>query len=493
MKKPLIIGAGISGLVAATYLAKHGIQATVIEAENDIGGCCANTKINGYTFNDGALFLLMPSMLDLVFKQLELEREQLLPLKRVNRVQSLFLPDGVCVRQGPGFQFHIIKNGQPVADETITQDLEKLCHKWDSMLDLFQQDILVTPFSNWRFFKKAWRYLPQLGGNAASDLKHLIRNSALRAALAASLLYASIPLNKMPTLSLIGIVSVLRDGVFLPQDGMGQITRVISDAAKTAGVTILSGTAVKKIVTEKHRIRGLETRNGDWFDSDSIISSISGMSTYSLMSPKPPGSVQKRINRAPLSHRTLNIQLGLRNNLSESQPLLSHYNGILPYMEQQDQSLRFQDHDIQWFNFYLPSRVLPKLAPRNGSVLEMFVYVDPNISIEQWTDTLKYDITQRTLEALNKRFTLDIQVQRIRSPKDFQDQLGLYQGAVYGTRPGINPNLLFPHKSQIHGLYHAGQTTYPGFGVASAAMSGIFAATALINDLDSNKNATIRL
>jgi len=32
----------------------------------------------------------------------------------------------------------------------------------------------------------------------------------------------------------------------------------------------------------------------------------------------------------------------------------------------------------------------------------------------------------------------------------------------------------------INGLYQAGQTTYPGYGVSSAAMSGILAAEALI-------------
>jgi len=57
--------------------------------------------------------------------------------------------------------------------------------------------------------------------------------------------------------------------------------------------------------------------------------------------------------------------------------------------------------------------------------------------------------------------------------------LHLYQGAVYGLSPAADPWTLFPHKTPIPGLYLAGQTTFPGFGVANAAMSGIFAAEAL--------------
>jgi phytoene dehydrogenase-like protein len=56
----------------------------------------------------------------------------------------------------------------------------------------------------------------------------------------------------------------------------------------------------------------------------------------------------------------------------------------------------------------------------------------------------------------------------------------LYKGAVYGLSAAADLKAQFPHATQIPGLYQAGQTTYPGFGVAPAAMSGIFAAETLM-------------
>jgi phytoene desaturase len=61
-------------------------------------------------------------------------------------------------------------------------------------------------------------------------------------------------------------------------------------------------------------------------------------------------------------------------------------------------------------------------------------------------------------------------------PKDFQDRMHLYKGAVYGLSPTADLRAYFPYDSPISGLFQAGQTTYPGYGVSSAAMSGILAA-----------------
>jgi phytoene dehydrogenase-like protein len=56
----------------------------------------------------------------------------------------------------------------------------------------------------------------------------------------------------------------------------------------------------------------------------------------------------------------------------------------------------------------------------------------------------------------------------------------LFEGALYGLSPASTPRDQFPHAGAVPGLFLAGQTTYPGYGVGSAMMSGIFAAEALL-------------
>ena len=59
-KRVLIIGAGIAGLSAASYLQRNGFQAELFEMHSSVGGLCTSWKRNGFTF-DGCVHWLMGS------------------------------------------------------------------------------------------------------------------------------------------------------------------------------------------------------------------------------------------------------------------------------------------------------------------------------------------------------------------------------------------------------------------------------------------------
>ena len=56
-QKIIVIGAGISGLVAAYNLQKRGYDATVLEASNRVGGRMATVDVGGFVIDGGAQFL----------------------------------------------------------------------------------------------------------------------------------------------------------------------------------------------------------------------------------------------------------------------------------------------------------------------------------------------------------------------------------------------------------------------------------------------------
>jgi phytoene dehydrogenase-like protein len=85
IRKAIVIGGGVAGLAAAGLLARRGMNIKLFEARDKLGGCCANTKLDGYSFNDGAMYLAMPGMLEFVFEQLGLDRAALLPLRKITK------------------------------------------------------------------------------------------------------------------------------------------------------------------------------------------------------------------------------------------------------------------------------------------------------------------------------------------------------------------------------------------------------------------------
>jgi phytoene dehydrogenase-like protein len=104
---------------------------------------------------------------------------------------------------------------------------------------------------------------------------------------------------------------------------------------------------------------------------------------------------------------------------------------------------------------------------RQGSVIEVSPIAAEEISREE--------LTQKALKLLSRHNKLDVVVTRTRIPEDFEDEMNLYKGAIYGISPD-SPLALFSHRTPIHGLFQTGQTTYPGFGVTPAAVSGILCA-----------------
>lgn len=122
---------------------------------------------------------------------------------------------------------------------------------------------------------------------------------------------------------------------------------------------------------------------------------------------------------------------------------------------------------------------MPELASQGGSIIEMFYPVKADLPLEYWHEGRKERLAEAAVAALSRTYDLDVVVTRVRSPKDFLESMHLFQGALYGLSPAATPREQFPHTHAISGLFLAGQTTFPGYGVGAAMMSGILPAEAL--------------
>lgn len=129
------------------------------ETNGKLGGCCATTRVGGYTFNDAALFLALPGMLDQLFRRLGLERNSLLPLRKISALQRTVLPDGTVVTFGEEADISVEGGGDAAATAKARKELQGFLKKWDPLLLLFADDILVHPPSLARVIAKGWRYL----------------------------------------------------------------------------------------------------------------------------------------------------------------------------------------------------------------------------------------------------------------------------------------------------------------------------------------------
>lgn len=477
IKTVAIIGGGVAGLSAAGLLSRNGVHVKLFEANEKLGGCCANTNLGGYTFHDGALYLAVPGVLDHVFERLGLDRLALLPLRKIAG-QKTILPDGSVVHIGDRFDLTVTKPNGEVNRIKQEKELAGMLQRWEPVLRLFADDIMLHPFSLSRLIAKGWSHLHKFRGTVASEITKLFSDEAVRAAMSGTLLYTGVPPEKTPALSMLGLAAMLTEGFYLPEGGMGRIPEALSLSLKNNGGEISLNSKIHKIIVKNGRVSGLEVEGQGLVEIDAVISTVTGMATFGLlMNPDDvPDSLKRKVRTSPLSHKGMAIQMGLSNVID----VQIHSNSIIPMMNEQYKVFMPEENDVRWPIYSVPTVTIPKLAPPGGSIIEMFPPIQQEMPLDEWDEDKKEKIVASAIKALSRMHDIEVTVKRALSPKDFQDRMHLYKGALYGLSPIAEPRAQFAHKSEVPGLYLAGQTTYPGYGVGPAAMSGILAAEILI-------------
>jgi phytoene desaturase len=472
-----VIGGGVSGLSAGGLLSRKGLRVKVFEANDKIGGCCSTTNIEGFTFNDGAVYLGFPGILGHVFEKLNLDRHSILPLRKIIAHQTT-LPDGTVVSIGEKFKVRVRRNAGEVDTVRLKRELKKMMEKWEPVLRLFEGDIFIHPFLFPRLISKMLPHMHKLQGTVGSEIEKLFSDKTVRAAMAGALLFNGLPPHKMPVILIIGLMAILSEGFYLPEGGMGKIPEALSQCLRKNGGEIFLKSKVHKILVKNGRVFGLEIDGRGLIEVDAVISTTSGMETFSslLKSEDLPGGMRRKVQKAPLSHNAISIQLGLSNVIDGC----SHSNSILPMMKDLAKFFIPKGDEVKWFIYFVPTVTMPQLALRGGSIIEMFPAIRQDRPAENWDEEKTGIVVESALHALSRLHKIDIAVKRILSPKDFQAKMHLYKGAIYGLSATADFRAQFPHISGVPGLYQAGQTTYPGYGVAPAAMSGIFAAETLL-------------
>lgn len=77
-------------------------------------------------------------------------------------------------------------------------------------------------------------------------------------------------------------------------------------------------------------------------------------------------------------------------------------------------------------------------------------------------------------------------MERIFTPKDFEEKLSAYRGSTFGLQPTLRQSNHWRPQAKSHtceGLYFTGSSTHPGAGVPIVIQSGKIAAEELRRDV----------
>ncbi|WP_371733973.1 phytoene desaturase family protein [Subtercola sp. PAMC28395] len=250
----MVIGAGISGLATASLLAREGYDVTVVEKQPAVGGRAGLWEKDGFRFDTGPSWYLMPEVFDHFYKLMGTSAAEQLDLSKLDpgyRVlfQDEFKPIDIAASRDENLD--LFESIEPGSGVRMAGYLDSAAETYE----LAKKYFLYSTFEDFRpllkepVLKRSPRLVRLLLESLNSFAGRTVRDPRLQQILG----YPAVFLGSSPysTPSMYHLMSHLDldDGVLYPQGGFARVIESIEQIAIAAGVTIITGASVTTITT----------------------------------------------------------------------------------------------------------------------------------------------------------------------------------------------------------------------------------------------------
>lgn len=504
-----VIGGGIAGLATAALLGREGYAVTLLEANDVLGGRAGVWEADGYRFDTGPSWYLMPEVFDHFFRLLGTSSAEQLDLQRLDPGYRVFAEgsespiDIVADFEGNVELFESIEAG---SGDALRRYVASASDAYELALGRFLYNTFDDPRS--LVGADVLRRGPAIARLGTRSLSGLIEKHVSDPRLQQVLGYPAVFLGSSPfdVPSLYHLMSHLdlADGVYYPQGGFGTVIERIAALAVAEGVEVRTGARVTEITTAatpSRRVRGVARRargaratgvryaDADGavhsIESDIVVSAADLHFTETQLVPAELRSYPEEWwdERNPGPGAVL-VMLGVRGSLPE----LSHHNLFFTENWADNFSAIYGTPSFipEPASIYVcrPSATDGSAAPADHENLFVLVPVpaDPGIGggglgrggadeVERAADAAIHQISSWAgIPDLAQRIVL----RRTVGPADFATDLNSWRGGALGPAHTLRQSAFFRGKnasSRIDGLFYAGGSTIPGIGLPMCLIS----------------------
>ncbi|WP_413451341.1 phytoene desaturase family protein [Georgenia phoenicis] len=497
----VVIGGGISGLATAALLARDGFRVELLEQREELGGRAGSWSAEGFRFDTGPSWYLMPEVFDRFFRLLgssSAEQLDLVTLDPAYRVLYEGHSEPLDVLPDRAANVLTFDRVEPGAGRRLEEYLDTARETYDMALRHF----LYTSFTSWRdlavpdVLRQAHRLLPLLGRPLQAHVAARFRDRRLRQILGYPAVFLGSSPDRTPSMYHLMSALDLTGGVQYPQGGFARLIEAVADLARAQGVTVRTGATVTAVTAEsatrrrrgpRWRTTGVRYRDAAGAEhrvrADVVVAATD---LHHVETELLPPALRERParwweRRDPGPGGVL-VYLGVDGRL----PQLPHH--TLLFTEDWDRNFR----DIREgrvprpASAYVctPSRTDPSVAPQDAENVFILVPVpaDPSLgrggrdgggdrAVEEVADAA---IDQLAAWAGIPELRERIRVRRTVGPGDFAADLSAWRGGMLGPAHTLRQSAFFrPGNAsrKVRGLYYAGASTIPGIGLPMCLIS----------------------
>jgi phytoene desaturase len=497
-RRVVVVGGGIAGLATAALLASRGHSVDLLEKNDDLGGRVGSVERDGFRFDTGASWYLMPEVFEHFFSLLGTSAEAELDLAVLDPSYRVFFEghaEPVDLRPDREHNRALFESLEPGAGAAFDAYLRSAEDAYDMALRRF----LYTSFDSATAFvnPEVVRRTPALGRLLTRSLESHVAASFSDNRLRQVLGYPAVFLGSSPgrAPSLYHLMSRLDlgDRVLYPRGGFTELIRVVAELAERHGARLHTGAAVTRILTSDQGgrrpvVTGVEHEAPGGMRTLPADVVVGAADLHHLETALLPRNLQTHPeqtwrDRSPGPGAVL-AMLGVEGRL----PQLPHHSLFFT----SDWGQNFTDifgkdarvPDPASIYVCKPSQTDPTVAPEGCENLFVLVPVpaDPAIG-SGGDDGAGSDVVERTADAaidqvaswagvpdLRER----IRVRHTVGPADFEQRYHSWRGGALGLEHTLRQSaFLRPGNAsgKVDGLLYAGASTVPGVGLPMCLIS----------------------
>lgn len=483
-KKVVVVGAGPGGLSSAMILAHRGFDVTVYEKQAYVGGRTSALKAGEFIFELGPTFVMLPQAFEDVFTKAGRKLSDYVDMKKLDTMYRLNFAGGrnfMVYSDKEKFKQEIAKMfpGDEAGYEIF---LKKQQRKFDLMYPC-----LKVPYIHWYHYLrlkllKAFPYMQNFT-SLYNVMAKYFKYDDMRISMTFQAKYLGMSPWHCP--GAFSIISYIEHafGIFHPIGGVHKITESMAKVVEEEHGKVILNKPVTKVLVENGQAAGVCFADGSVERADYVIMNAdfaAGMTN--LIPEKNRGKwTDKELNKRPYSCSTFMLYLGLDKKYD-----FAHHNVFFADDYKKNIEEIFEEKKLSADpSFYIQNASVTDstLAPEGKSTIYVLVPA-PNLEAKIDWDKEKKRYRDLVIKKIAEKTEMadieqHIEIERTITPKDWEQKLDVYKGAVFNLAHTLGQMLyLRPHNKfeELPGLFLVGGGTHPGSGLPTIIESGRIAA-----------------
>jgi phytoene desaturase len=487
-KHIIVIGSGVAGLSAASYLAQKGFAVTVLEKNSTTGGRARVFSAEGFTFDMGPSWYWMPDVFEKFYNDFGFSTSDFYNLVRLNPSYRVFAQNGEAVDVPANMNEleALFNRFEPGSGARLRAFLKEAEYKYKVGINdlVYKPSLRLSEFADTRLLYGLVKM------DVFTSMKKHVRQFVTHPFLIELLEFPILFLGAMPsnTPALYSLMNYadMSLGTWYPMGGMHKIIEAFTSIATKQGVNILVNHEVTHIESQNGKASTVHTLNGKQFKADFVV----GAGDYHHIEQQLLSKVDRTYTEAYWQKRkmapsSLLYYVGINKKLNN----LQHHNLFF------DTDFMRHAKEIyetpQWpteplFYASVPSKTDATVAPEGMENLFLLIPTAPGLTDTEEVKNHYFDMLMTRLEKHTGQHIRDhVIYKRAYAMSDFVSDYHAFKGNAYGLANTLGQTAILKPRiksRKLSNLYYAGQLTVPGPGVPPSIISGNVVANLIVKE-----------